>query len=87
MKGRNTGSGITLEGLLSAVSEMKHRLRHRLIMLAAYGPGYGHADPERSKISMPPWTEDPAVPLGSAKAAAEPGTTPKRRNTSGGHAA
>jgi hypothetical protein len=65
MNGRKTGSGITLGGILGTVSELRHRLRHRLILLAAYGPGYGHRDP--ADVSMPPRTEDPAIPLGSAK--------------------
>jgi hypothetical protein len=85
MKGRKSGSGMSLAGLLDAVNEMRHRVRHRLIMMAAYGPGYGHPDPERANISMPPWTEDPAVPLGSAKANPAAPPAPKSRNS--GHAA
>jgi hypothetical protein len=68
--GRRFGSSITLEGILGALDEARHRLRHRLIMLAAYGPGYGRESDE-AKISMPPWTEDPAVPLETAKPSAE----------------
>lgn len=77
--GRKTGSGFTLGGILQAVGDLKHRLRHRLIMLAAYGPGYGRPDPE--DISMPPWTEDPAIPMRSAKPSAAP-PAPKSRNSS-----
>jgi hypothetical protein len=84
--GRNSGSGVSLGGLLGAVSELRHRVRHRLILLAAYGPGYGRPDPEQSKISMPPWTEDPYVPMAAAKSAPATPAPPKSRNTSG-HAA
>ena len=65
MNGRKTGSGITLGDILHAVSDLRHRVRHRLTMLAAYGPGYGRPDPD--DVSMAPWTEDPAIPLRSAK--------------------
>jgi hypothetical protein len=83
MNGRKTGSGITVGGIFEAVSELRHRLRHRLVLLAAYGPGYGRPDPD--DVSMAPWTEDPAIPLGSAKQT--PATSaPKSRNSSG-HAA
>jgi hypothetical protein len=81
IKGRKTGSGITLEGLLTAVSDLRHRMRHGLIMLAAYGPGYGTPDPERVKIAMAPWTEDPATPLSSAKPTTGDQPAPRRHNT------
>ena len=77
MNGRKT-SGITLGGIFQAVGELRHRLRHRLTMLAAYGPGYGRPDPD--DVSMPPWTEDPAIPMSSAKQS--PATpAPKNRNS------
>jgi hypothetical protein len=75
MTGRRSGSGITLEGLVSAFQDARHRLRHRLILLAAYGPGYGRPD---DGSAMAPWTEDPAVPLDSARTAPPP--TPARRH-------
>jgi hypothetical protein len=67
-KGRRTGSGFIVEALTHAVDEARHRLRHRLIMFAAYGLGYG----ARLDAHMAPWSEDPVVPLGSAKPVAAP---------------
>jgi hypothetical protein len=84
MMGRKSGSGLSLEGLRGAVSELRHRVRHRLILLAAYGPGYGNPDPERSKISMAPWTEDTFVPLNAAQSTPAAPAAPKSRK---GHAA
>jgi hypothetical protein len=82
MSGQKTGSGITLGSILGAVSDLRHRLRHRLIMLAAYGPGYGHRDPD--DVSMAPWTEDPAVPLSSAKSTP---AAPASKSRNRGHVA
>jgi hypothetical protein len=63
IKGRSNGSGFIVDALLSAVDEARHRLRHRLVMFAAYGLGYG----VRHDTHMAPWNEDPVVPLDSAK--------------------
>ena len=81
MNGRRLGSGITLEGLLNAIDDARHRLRHRLILLAAYGPGYGRIVSEEEKARMQTWTQDPAVPLASAK------PTPAPRTPARGHRA
>jgi hypothetical protein len=79
MNGRRFSSSIIIEGgILGALNDLRHRLHHRLIRLAAYGPGYGEGVDE-SKLSMPPWTEDPAVPLDSAKSA-EPARPGRRRH-------
>jgi hypothetical protein len=80
MNGRRLGSGITLEGLLNALDDARHRLRHRLILLAAYGPGYGRLVSDAEKVRMAPWTEDPAVPLDSAKPAPTTSPTSARRH-------
>ena len=63
-----------LVGILAAVDEWRHRLRHRLIMFAAYGPGYGSPDPDGSRSHMGRWTADPVVPLDSAKPGERPGS-------------
>jgi hypothetical protein len=78
MIGRRSGPGITLEGLLNALDDARHRLRHRLILLAAYGPGYGRIVADEERVKMPGWTEDPAVPLDSAKPAPPAPPTPAR---------
>jgi hypothetical protein len=66
MSGR---SGQVIDGFVSAFRDARHRLRYRLIMMTACGPGYGRPPQD---LGMAPWTVDPAVPLDSAKSASAP---------------
>lgn len=60
---RKKVAGLGLGRLLDAVDSLRHRVRHRLVMMTAYGIGYGA--PEPSDTHMAPWEEDPATPLSS----------------------